>query len=185
MKCFTIVAMDNSTSKDIILGYMVFFGLYKLFHANIHMKWTYLMEWNEIHMKIRHLIYTSIIHIFNAQHLCAKHTNSWKNNSSLPIVRWEVYDEISPSISTQSTHLYVQKNKYQFVYKSNLHKMSHHKMSQHTQYASKWTIHGGPRSLCCSYNTFSYIHWTITGIIVPKFVDLNEIHINEFNTTRT
>jgi hypothetical protein len=25
MKCFTIVAMDNSTSKDIILGYMVYF----------------------------------------------------------------------------------------------------------------------------------------------------------------
>ncbi len=43
--------------------------------------------------------------------------------------------------------------------------------------------HGGPRPLCCSYNTFSYIHWTIMSIIVPKFVDLDESRINEFNTT--
>jgi hypothetical protein len=46
-----------------------------------------------------------------------------KNNFPLPIVRWEVYDEISPSISIQNTHLYVQKDKCKFVYKSNLHKM--------------------------------------------------------------
>lgn len=43
--------------------------------------------------------------------------------------------------------------------------------------------HGGPRPLCCSYNTFSYIHWTVTGIIVSKFADIDESPINEFYTT--
>jgi len=55
MKCFTIVAMDNSASKNIILGYMVIFWFLQQVSSCKYPHEMNLFAWNEIHMKICHL----------------------------------------------------------------------------------------------------------------------------------
>jgi hypothetical protein len=48
MKCYTIVTMDNSTSKNIILGYMVYFWFLQQVISCKYPHEMNLFAWNEM-----------------------------------------------------------------------------------------------------------------------------------------